>query len=232
MTDGFLNLCFKLRFLRAPAVSNPRLLSRLVPVASRLMRILFAVCLFVLAATVSHQKESRVAIAYANDDDRDSRYITPFVPTPEEVVVRMLELAEITPGDVLYDLGSGDGRIVIAAAKRYGIKAVGFEINPSLVEESRRAIKQEGLENLVEIREQDIRSIDLSPASVVTMYLYPNANLRLRRAIRSQLKPGSRVVSHKFGMGDWTPVKTEQLKDSAGLTRTIYLWRIAASRGR
>ena len=157
MTEGFLNLCFKLRFLRAPAVSNPRLLSGLVPVASRLMPILFAVCLFALAATVSHHKESRVAIAHANDHDRDSRYIAPFVPTPEEVVVRMLELAEITPGDVLYDLGSGDGRIVIAAAKRYGIKAVGFEINPALVEESRRTIKQEGLENLVEIREQDIR---------------------------------------------------------------------------
>lgn len=232
MTDGFLNRCFKLRFLRAPAVSNPRLLSGLVPVASRLMTILFAVCLFVLAATVSHHKESRVPVVHANDHDRDSRYIAPFVPTPEEVVVRMLELAEITPGDVLYDLGSGDGRIVIAAAKRYGIKAVGFEINPALVEESRGTIKQEGLENLVEIREQDIQSVNLSPASVVTMYLYPNANLRLRRAIRSQLKPGSRVVSHKFDMGDWTPVKTEQLKDSAGLMRTIYLWRIEASPGR
>ena len=232
MTEGFLNLCFKLRLLRAPAVSNPRLLSGLVPVASRRMPIVFAVCLFVLAATVSHQKESSVAIVHANDHDRESPYIAPFVRTPEEVVARMLELAEITPGDVLYDLGSGDGRIVIAAAKRYGIKAVGFEINHALVEESRRAIKQEGLENLVEIREQDIRSVDLSPASVVTMYLFPNANLRLRRAIRSQLKPGSRVVSHQFAMGDWTPAKTEQLKDSAGLTRTIYLWRIAATRGR
>jgi len=232
MTEGFLNLCFKLRLLRAPAVSNPILLSGRVPIASRVMPILCAVCLFVLAAAVSHQKESRVAISHADDDNRDSSYVAPFVPTPEEVVVRMLELAEITPGDVLYDLGSGDGRIVIAAAKRYGIKAVGFEIDHALVEGSRRAIKQECLENLVEIREQDIRSVDLSPASVVTMYLYPNANLRLRRAIRSQLKPGSRVVSHKFGMGDWTPAKIEQLKDSTGLMRTIYLWRIEASRGR
>lgn len=196
------------------------------------MPILFALCLFAFVTMVSHHKENRVAVAHANDHDRDSRYIAPFVPTPEEVVARMLELAEITPGDVLYDLGSGDGRIVIAAAKRYGIKAVGFEINPALVEESRGTIKQQGLENLVEIREQDIRSVDLSPASVVTMYLYPNANLRLRRAIRSQLKPGARVVSHKFDMGNWTPAKTEQLKDSAGLMRTIYLWRIEASRGR
>ena len=232
MTEGFLNRCFNLRRRRAPAVSKPRLLSGLVPVASRPMPILFAVCLFVLAPTVSHHKENRDAIAHASDHDRESRYIAPFVRTPEEVVARMLEVAEITPGDILYDLGSGDGRIVIAAAKRYGIKAVGFEINPALVEESRGTIKQEGLENLVEIREQDIRSVNLAPASVVTMYLYPSANLRLRRAIRSQLKPGSRVVSHQFAMGDWTPAKTEQLKDSTGLTRTIYLWRIAATRGR
>jgi len=144
----------------------------------------------------------------------------------------MLELAEIKAGDVLYDLGSGDGRIVIAAAKKYGIKAVGFEINPALVRDSQRTIKEEGLEHLVEVHEQDVRSVDLSPASVVTMYLYPIANLRLRRAIRSQLKPGSRVVSHQFDMGDWTPVKTEQLKDSTGLIRTIHLWRIDAQGGR
>jgi len=191
----------------------------------------FALCLFVLVATTSH-RESPVPIAHADDHDRDSPYIAPFVPTPEEVVARMLELAEIKAGDVLYDLGSGDGRIVIAAAKNYSIKAVGFEIDPALAEESRRKIKLEGLENLVEIREQDIQLVDLSPASVVTMYLYPSANIRLRRAIQSQLKPGSRVVSHQFDMGDWTPLKTEQVKDSSGLTRTIYLWRIEASRGR
>jgi precorrin-6B methylase 2 len=181
---------------------------------------------------VSHNNEGLVAIAYAGDQDRDSRYVAPFVPTPEEVVVRMLELAEIRPGDVLYDLGSGDGRIVVAAAKKYGIKAVGFEIDPALVRESRQIIKQEGLENLVEIRDEDILSLDFSPASVVTMYLYPGANLKLRPALMSRLKPGSRVVSHQFTMGDWTPAKTAQLKDSTGLTRTIYLWRIEANAGR
>lgn len=192
----------------------------------------FTLCLLVFVMVTIHQKESRVVVAHADDDNRDSSYVAPFVPTPEEVVHRMLELAEITPGDVLYDLGSGDGRIVIAAAKKFGIKAVGFEIDPALVQRSQRTVKEEGLAHLVEIREQDVRSVDLSPASVVTMYLYPNANLRLRRAIRSQLRPGSRVVSHQFGMGDWMPVRTEQLKDSAGLTRTIYLWRIEASGGR
>ena len=193
-------------------------------------RLRFALCLLVFVTTVIHQRESRVAIA--DDDNRDSSYIAPYVPTPEEVVNRMLELAEIKPGDVLYDLGSGDGRIVIAAAKKYGIKAVGFEINPALVRDSQRTIKEEGLEHLVEVHEQDVRSVDLSPASVVTMYLYPIANLRLRRALRGQLKPGSRVVSHQFGMGDWTPIKTEQLKDSTGLIRTIHLWRIDAKGGR
>jgi SAM-dependent methyltransferase len=156
----------------------------------------------------------------------DPPYISPYVPTPQEVVDRMLELAEVRKGDVVYDLGSGDGRIVITAARKYGVKAVGFEIDPSLVKTSRAAIKAAGLEHLVEIREEDIRNVDLSPASVLTLYLYPSANLRLRSAIMRQLKPGSRVVSHQFAMGSWKPDRTDQMTDSTGLARTIYLWRI------
>jgi len=140
----------------------------------------------------------------------------------------MLELAEVGKGDLLYDLGSGDGRIVITAARKYGVKAVGFEIDPNLVKRSRDNIREARLEHLVEIREQDVRTVDLSPASVLTMYLYPAANLRLRPAIMRQLKPGSRVVSHEFGMGNWKPDRTEQLMDSADHLRTIYLWRIGA----
>jgi hypothetical protein len=189
--------------------------------------ILFALCL-ILSLIPCHPQVSFVAIAQADDDNSDPAYVAPFVPTPQEIVLRMLELAEIKPGDVLYDLGSGDGRIVITAAKKYGIKAVGFEINPALMEESRAMVKQEGLERLVEIREQDVRQVDFAPASVVTMYLYPAATLRLRSALRSQLKLGSRVVSHKFSMGDWQPDKTVQVKDSAGLDRTLHLWRIEA----
>jgi tRNA G37 N-methylase Trm5 len=158
----------------------------------------------------------------------DSEYIAPYVPTPQEVVDRMLELAEVRKGDLLYDLGSGDGRIVITAAKKYGVKAVGFEIDPNLVKRSRDNIKEAGVEHLVEIREQDVRTVDFSPASVLTMYLYPAANFRLRPAILRQLKPGSRVVSHEFGMGNWKPDRTEQLMDSADHLRTIYLWRIGA----
>jgi Mycolic acid cyclopropane synthetase len=161
---------------------------------------------------------------------RDAEYLAPYVPTPQEVVDRMLELAEFKVGDLLYDLGSGDGRIVITAAKKYAIKSVGFEINSALVRESRESIRDAGLEHLVEIREQDIRTVDLSPASVVTLYLYPGANLRLRSAIMRQMKPGSRVISHNYSMGNWAPDRTEQLTDSSGLSRTIYLWRIAQNR--
>lgn len=170
---------------------------------------------------------NRERLLYADERDRGSKYVAPFVPTPHEVVDRMLELAEVRKGDVLYDLGSGDGRIVITAARKYGVTAVGFEIDPVLVQESRQNIKEAGLESLAEIREQNLLTVDLSPASVVTMYLYPGANLRLRPLIRRQLKPGSRVVSHDFNMGNWQPDRVEHVKDSAGLLRTIYLWRIA-----
>jgi precorrin-6B methylase 2 len=165
-------------------------------------------------------------VVYAQEDHGEKQYIAPFVPTPQEVVERMLELAEIKPGDILYDLGSGDGRIVITAAGKYGIKASGFELNPALVKKSRDNIQQAGLEALAEIHEQDIRTVDLSGASVLTLYLYPGANLRLRQAIMSQLKPGARVISHDFAMGSWKPDRVERVKDSSGLVRTLYLWRI------
>ncbi len=138
----------------------------------------------------------------------------------------MLELAQVGKDDMVYDLGSGDGRIVLTAAKNYGARAVGFEIDPVLVSRSRGDIQEAGLEHLVEIREQDLTTVDLSPATVVTMYLYPAANLRLRPKLRRQLKPGSRVVSHDFGIGSWKPDYVEQMMDSSGLLRTIYLWRI------
>ena len=163
--------------------------------------------------------ENRDAVLHVDDNDWDSAHIAPFVPTPPEVVSRMLELAEIKHGDVLYDLGSGDGRIVVAAAKRFGIRAVGFEIDPVLVKDSRQIIKRAGLEELVEIREQDIRTVDFAPASVVTMYLYPAVNLRLRPVLMRELKPGSRVISHDFGMGSWKPDRVERLRKRRGLRR-------------
>jgi tRNA G37 N-methylase Trm5 len=155
--------------------------------------------------------------------------IVPYVPTPQEVVDRMLELAQVKKGDVVYDLGSGDGRIVVTAAKKYGVRAIGFEIDPERIKESTENIKKAGVGHLVEIRHQDIRSVDLSAASVLTMYLLPEVNLMIRPNIWKQMKPGSRVVSHDFDMGDWKPLKTENLKDSSSWDHTLYLWHVQAA---
>ena len=158
----------------------------------------------------------------AQDAPAENKKIVPFVPTPQEVVDKMIELGGVKNGDTHYDLGSGDGRIVISAAKK-GARAMGFEIDPDLVKESRENIKKAGVENLAEIRHQDILTVDLSPATVVTMYLLPDVNLKLRPNVLSQMKPGSRVVSHAFDMGDWKPDKTERVNG-----RTIYLWIVPA----
>jgi SAM-dependent methyltransferase len=156
--------------------------------------------------------------------------IVPYVPTPQEVVERMLSLAQVKKGDVVYDLGSGDGRIVVTAAKKYGVKAIGFEIDPERIKESHENIKKAGVENLVEIRQQDIRTVDLSGATVLTMYLLPEVNLMIRPNIWKQMKPGSRVVSHDFDMGDWKPLKTEHIKDGSSWDHTLYLWHVEAGK--
>jgi SAM-dependent methyltransferase len=158
----------------------------------------------------------------------EGKKIVPYVPTPQEVVERMLELAQVKKGDVVYDLGSGDGRIVVTAAKKYGVKAIGFEIDPERIKESAENIKKAGVGDLVEIRQQDIRTVDLSPASVLTMYLLPEVNLMIRPNILKQMKPGSRVVSHDFDMGDWKPLKTEHIKDGSSWEHTLYLWHVEA----
>jgi SAM-dependent methyltransferase len=165
---------------------------------------------------------SRILTGTAHAQDLESKKIVPFVPTPQDVVDKMIELAGVKKGDVVYDLGSGDGRIVITAAKK-GARAVGFDIDGDLVKESRENIRKAGLENLAEIKQQDILTVDLSPATVVTMYLLPDVNLKLKPNLLKQLKPGSRVVSHAFDMGDWKPDRTERVNG-----RTIYLWSIPA----
>jgi len=170
-------------------------------------------------------------MAQAQDGGLESKKIVPYVPTPQDVVERMLVLAQVKKGDVVYDLGSGDGRIVITAAKKYGVKAIGFEIDPDRIRESRENIRKEGVGKLVEIREQDIRTVDLSPASVLTMYLLPEVNLMIRPNIWKQMKPGSRVVSHDFDMGDWKPLKTESIKDNSGWDHTLYLWNVGDKGG-
>lgn len=150
-----------------------------------------------------------------------------FDPTPQEVVERLLALAGVKRGDVVYDLGSGDGRILIAAAKIYGVKAVGFEIDPGLVKLARENVRKEGIEELVEIRQQDFMTADLSPASVVTLYLSNDGNLAVKPKLMRELKPGARVVSYTFDMGDWPPKIAEIYRDAAGDSHSLYFWQIS-----
>jgi len=138
----------------------------------------------------------------------------------------MLELAQVTDRDIVYDLGSGDGRIVILAAKRHGARAVGVEIDPTLVWFSRQDARRQAVEHLVTFLHQDALTVDVSPATVVTLFLTPQANLRLRPTLRSQLRPGARVVSHAHDMGDWTPMRVERVRSRAGTEHTLYLWQI------
>jgi len=159
---------------------------------------------------------------------RSPGQLAPFDPTSHEVADRMLALAGVRKGDVVYDLGAGDGRMVIAAAKRYGVKAVGFEIDPGLVKLARENIRKQGVEKLVEIRQQDFMKSDLSAATIVTLYLSQDGNLALRPRLMNQLKPGARVVSYTFDMADWAPKITEAYRDAAGDTHLLYYWEISA----
>ena len=146
-----------------------------------------------------------------------------FVPTPFPVVDRMLDVARVGPGDMLFDLGSGDGRIVIAAAKRFGIRAGGIDIGPRRIEGSYFNAASAGVRTRVDFRMADLFETDLRQASVVTLYLLPALNVRLRPKLFEELKPGSRVVSHSFDMGDWKADSTLSVQ-----ARVIYYWIIPA----
>lgn len=144
-----------------------------------------------------------------------------YVPTPQPVVDAMLELAEVQPGDVLYDLGSGDGRIPITAARRYGVRAIGIDIDPDMVREADANARQAGVTGLVSFREGDLFEEDFRDADVVTLYLLNSLNLKLRPRLLAELEPGTRIVSHAFGMGDWAPERTLQVGNS-----TLYRWTV------
>jgi cyclopropane fatty-acyl-phospholipid synthase-like methyltransferase len=155
----------------------------------------------------------------------------PFVPSPQIVVERMLQLAEVKKGDVIYDLGCGDGRILITAAKKYGARGVGVDMNATLVEEARRKAKEEGVSHLVEFRAGDGLEVDVSPATVVTLYMYKWFNNEMRPKLQ-RLKPGSRIVAHDYDIDDWKPTKIETVDTSQEPSseyfgvRTLYLWKI------
>jgi SAM-dependent methyltransferase len=158
--------------------------------------------------------------------DSASQSLAPYVPSPAEVVDRMLALAGVTKDDVVYDLGSGDGRIPIAAAKTYGARAVGLDIDSRRIEESRANAKAAGVEHLVEFRQEDVLTADVSDATVVTLYLLSSSNARLRPILTRQLRPGARIVSHAFSMGpEWPADKIETFTTGRGDEITLYLWR-------
>lgn len=158
---------------------------------------------------------------------RDTASLAPYVASPEMIVEEMLRLAGVGKDDVVYDLGSGDGRIVIMAATMHGARGIGFELDGDLVRVSTERARRAGVGHLVEFRQQDVLTVDLSPATVVTIYLGREANLKLRPALQAQLRPGAVVISHDFDMGDWPPDGVRQLLDESGMVRTLYRWRIA-----
>jgi len=140
----------------------------------------------------------------------------------------MLEIANVNRNDVLYDLGSGDGRIPITAAQKFGIKAVGIDINPLRVKEANANAQKAGVADRVTFLNQDLFQSNFSDATVVTLYLLPSLNVQLRPQLFKQLKPGTRIVSHDFSMGEWKPERTEQMEVN-GAMRTIYFWTIPAN---
>src|ERR1700680_661581 len=152
----------------------------------------------------------------------------PYVPTTDLAVAAMLKLADVKKGDVVYDLGCGDGRIVIAAAKQLGARGVGIDINPERIREANENAKKAGVEKLVRFEENDLFEADIRAASVVTLFLLPEINLKLRPKLLRDLKPGTRIVSNTFDMGDWKPEKEATVgggdADYEPLSHKLYLW--------
>jgi predicted RNA methylase len=153
-----------------------------------------------------------------------SHDVVPFVPTPTKVAERMLELAKVTPNDVVYDLGSGDGRIVIMAAQKFGAHAVGVELDAKRYKESSARIEELGLASKAKILHGDMFKADIHPATVVTLYLLTSVNADIRPMLEKQLRPGTRVVSHDFMMSGWKAEKTEEITAENGSVHTVYLY--------
>ena len=178
----------------------------------KILTTLAAACILVAPFPLFAQAQKQPATRYPD---------VIFVPTPQEVVEDMLRLANVQKGDVLYDLGSGDGRIAITAARKYGIKATGIDIDPERIREANENAKKAGVTSLVQFRQEDLFAADFKDATVITLYLLPDLNVKLRPKLWNELKPGTRIVSHQFEMGAWKP---EKRLESNG--RTIYFWTV------
>ena len=179
-------------------------------------------CALLIAAIVA------VSTAAAQSSKPLRQPDVPYVPTTEVAVQAMLKLAGVTRNDVLYDLGCGDGRIVIAAAKMYGARGVGIDINPERIAEAKENARKAGVENLVRFEENDLFQADIHEATVVTLFLLNSVNLKLRPKLLADLRPGTPIVSNTFDMGDWKPEREVTLEgnDDEFLSRNLYLWKI------
>ena len=167
-----------------------------------------------------------VAAAVAQQPKKDTEKLAPYYPTPETVVQKMLELGGLKPGEKMFDLGSGDGRVVIMAAGKFGAQAAGVEFDNDLHKQSSEKIKNLGLQNKARIIHGDIMVQDYSSADLITVYLLPTSNDKVRPMLEKQLKKGARIVSHDFEFSGWTPVKTEHIDDDGeGRSHTLYLYR-------
>jgi SAM-dependent methyltransferase len=174
-----------------------------------------------------------IAVAAAQGTQPRKKPDVPFVPTTEQAVQAMLKLADVKKSDTVYDLGCGDGRIVIAAAKSFGAHAVGIDIDPVRISEANENAKKAGVTSIVKFIEQDLFQADFHEATVVTLFLLPQVNLQLRPKLLQELKPGTRIVSNTFDMGDWKPDKEFTVGSDSGdddmyLSRKLFLWTVPA----
>ena len=176
------------------------------------------------SSTFALQSSTSPASPAATQKRPEAPQLAPYVPTPQDVVDRMLALAGVGKGDVVLDLGCGDGRIPITAARLYGARGIGVDIDPQRIAEANANAKAAGVTHLVEFKLQDAMTTDVSGATVITLYLLSSSNLKLRPILTRQLKPGARIVAHNFAMGDWEAEKIETFTDKEGRTRTIYRW--------
>ena len=156
---------------------------------------------------------------------KEADKLAPYFPTPPSVVEKMLRFGELKSGEKMFDLGSGDGRIVLMAAKKFGADATGVEIDEALYKQSSAEIKRQNLSNSARIIHGDVTRQDYSSAHLLTVYLLPNSNTKIRPMLEKQLKKGTRVVAHDFEFSGWTPVKTEHLEDEEGRSHSIFLYR-------
>ena len=186
-------------------------------VASRI-----ATLLCITVATALYAQETAQEVKQEGEPKRHPDVI--YVPTPDDVVAEMLTKAKVKKTDLLYDLGCGDGRIVVTAAKKYGCQAVGYDIDPKRIKESLENVKKNGVEKLVKIERRDIFKLDLSKANVITLYLLPSLNVKLIPQLE-KLKPGSRIVSHDFDMRGVTPDQVVTVNSEDGYSsHTVYFW--------